>query len=133
MVPDHLIPHELLLWGRDGEETCKPVRISLLVGPSRTTLHGLRVKYIGRSPQPKRQAGMRTNVLSNDKPHWAGHEVILEIDGSAGERIDEIAVGETADDALAFKASVSGYINYLLPCNHLLTEGCVLDQNQQKP
>ncbi|KAL2126292.1 hypothetical protein VTI74DRAFT_1232 [Chaetomium olivicolor] len=108
LVPDHMIPHEGLLWAKNVDELSKLERISLYVGPETAagrTVHGMRAEYTRRYWEPKRYVGMRRNVGQyDDPPTWPEDQMVaLEVDSPGGELIDEIAVSDGRDDALAIK------------------------------
>jgi hypothetical protein len=127
LIPDHLIPHEAVIWATDKARMGHIDRITLYLGPgsggntNATTssssatdrpaavLHGLRVEYVRNLWVPKMYAGMRRNVGEDDNPSatWPQDQVVsFDIDGPGGERIDEVAVSEASGDALGLKASL---------------------------
>jgi len=115
LVPDHLIPHERLVWAEDEETLAKLKRLVLYVSPRTDArgglvLHGLRadlIRHIGL----EWYVGLRSNVSLNHRPPaWPRDQLVaFKIDGPGGERIDEVAASQGPDDAIAFKVTRSLY------------------------
>lgn len=111
LIPDHIIPHEGLLWAEHTKQLFQLERITCYVGPEATTadrrLHGLQAECPRNSED--RMVGMRRNLSTyGEFEKWPAEQVVsLEVDGPGGEFIDEVSVSERSEEAIAIKASFS--------------------------
>jgi hypothetical protein len=124
MMPRHLIPQELLLWGAKTHWGVihevvldRLTRLKLYISPGSDVdqpeiLHGIGAEHLVQSVHGVHNGsvGLRRNrdIVYGMKrsPTWPeDHVISFDIDGPGGERIDEVSVSVSDGLALAFKVS----------------------------